>query len=494
MRRLVLLSVGLLELCVAFVLLAIVQHLPSSAEVRGGMERAGKVGIQASNQLHKLQDQLQAFRGRQPELNRMTTQLEKHLQEVGKHLSNPDVEFESLMVVRDTLADAALGMEGLATALDPKLVGQLSTTLGATATYIEDKIVPTATSAADQLEASSTTLKEDAERVSALLRTVAADPESYRQGLNRLNQLDHGVGWVMERSTLERLNQSKDHLGTLQQRLLGAAREVERLAGQTYPVVSFQGLVPTVVYRPLWPEGKTLAEGLFQAGDMIKSVQQSLGWLAERTESYQVFLTELRSGVRQASRLLQETLHRQEEMSPLFRDLPEHAARFAEDLPRIGRELVRVLRDAGRLKEVAEVLRQTKAGIDHALEGWPDIQKRLRQQAQVLRACRERVNRALENKPEYDSALKQASLLLETTATSLPVFTEQVEHDLAEQVESLSGLEKSITEVTATLPDTAHAANRLIQLTRLLLALLSGIFALHAGFLLYESRALREKR
>ncbi len=262
---------------------------------------------------------------------------------------------------------------------------------------------------------------------------------------------------------------------------------MDTLAHQTYPVVSFKELVPVVQHRPLWPEGTTLATGLDQASDLIGQVQRYLGWLAERSEAYQAFLKEARSGVRQSKRLLEAAMTHHLEMGPVFRELPAHAARFAEELPQIGKNLVRVLRDTGRLKEVAGVLRQAKMGLDQVVEGWPDLQKRLAQSVVVLRAVRTQLNYTLDHRGEYEAALEQASVLLKTLATSLPVFTRQLEHDLEEQVQSLSGLDSSISDVTATLPGMARGASRILRLTRLLVALLAGIFALHACYLLYDA-------
>ncbi len=490
MRRVAFLGVGALELCVAGVLLALVRCLPSSGDVQAGLDRAERVGQQAGGQLRKLRGQLDTFRERQPRLNQMTAQLQTHLQKVGKLLGNPQVDFQALEAVRDALADAAMGLEGVGQALDPRAVGQMGTALGATASYLDEKVVPTAGKAADQLELSVQTLKADAERLSQVLRTLATEPDGYQQSLNRLAQLDRGVVWLMDRSTPERLGQWKQHLSSLSDQLADAARQVDALARQTYPTLGFRDLAPVVQYHQLWPQGKTMATGLLQARDMVILLRHYLGWLLDHSESYQSFLKEVRTAVHHSSRFLETAKSQTVEMGPLFRDLPAHAARFAEELPHIGKELVRVLRDAGRLKEVAVVLRQAKTGIDSMVEGWPDLQKRLSQSVVMLRAVHNQLNYTLDHREEYETALKQGSLLLESLATSLPVFTRQLEQDLGEQVQSLSGLESSIGDVTASLPATAHSATRIVQLTRLLLALLAGIFALHASYLLYEAGVL----
>lgn len=490
MRRWAFLSLGLLELLVAFILLALVRHLPSSGDVQGSAVRAEKVGKQTGEELRRLQSQLQTFRDRQPGLNQMTAQLQKNLDKVGKQLSHSHVDFKALESVSDALADAAMGMEGLAQALDPKALSQMVAALGSAATYLDDKVVPTATKAADQLERSTEQLKADAERLSELLRTLAEDPIAYQQALVQLEQADGSLAWLLERSTPERLAQWQDHLGRLRAQLVTASKQVSEISAQTYPVLSFHDLVPTVSYKPLWPEGKSVAHGMVQAGDMMRLIQGYLGWMADRTESYQTFLKEMRSALQQTSRVVDAARIRHAEMGPLFRDLPAHAARFAEELPRIGKELVRVLRDASRLKEVAVVLRQASMSLVRMLEAWPDMQKRLGQSAGVLRAVRKQLNHTLDHRQEYETALNQASVLMDSMATSLPVFTKQLEHDLTEQVESLSGLEKSINEVTATIPPAAQGASHIVQLTRLLLALLAGIFGLHACYLLHEAWTL----
>lgn len=488
MRRLTFLAVGILEFCVAGVLLALVSYLPSSAEVQASMDRAERIGKQAGSQVHKLRGQLDTFRQRQPELSRMTAQLHTQLQQVSKLLSNPQVDFKALEAVRDALADAAMGMQGLGQALDPKAVGQLGAALGTTAAYLEEKVIPTASKTADQLELSVQTLKEDAERLSQVLHSVATNPEAYQMGLNHLGQMDRGVVWLMDQSTPKQLAQWKQHLGSLQDQLTTAARQVEEISAQTYPSLSFSGLVPVVKYHPLWPEGKTVSQGLLQARDMVSLGERYLGWMAEHSESYQGFLKEVRTAVAHSSRFLESAMQQYAEMGPLFRDLPAHAARFAQELPHIGKELVRVLRDASRLKEVAVVLRQARGNLDGMLEGWPDMQKRLGRSVVMLQSVRDQINYTLDHRQDYEAALQQAAVILQTLATSLPDFTNQLEQDLGAQVQSLSGLEQSIGDVTIRMPATARSVNRIVQLTRVLLSLLAGIFALHAGFLLYEAR------
>ena len=72
---------------------------------------------------------------------------------------------------------------------------------------------------------------------------------------------------------------------------------------------------------------------------------------------------------------------------------------------------------------------------------------------------------------------------------ALPVMAEQLEANLQEQELALGNLEHSITEVNATLPEVANTASTILNMTRLLMVLVGGVFALHGAFVVLSARA-----
>src|SRR5205085_5352732 len=119
----------------------------------------------------------------------------------------------------------------------------------------------------------------------------------------------------------------------LETSLTTGAEQVERLTGYTYPSVSFEGVRPVVEQKPFWPEGEKIAAGMRQAAKGVRAAGKELEELGND-------LPRLRSSLAQSRRVAEATrsalgaaLKQQEKVEPLLRDVPEHAARLAEDLP-----------------------------------------------------------------------------------------------------------------------------------------------------------------
>ena len=142
-----------------------------------------------------------------------------------------------------------------------------------------------------------------------------------------------------------------------------------------------------------------------------------------------------------------DTALKQQKGEPLLKDIPEHAARLAEELPQLGGDLAKVLRDTKRLKDIALVLRETQKNLDAAVSQWPEMRKNLSRSADLLRAMQMQVKHALEHRSEYEASLGQTLVLIRTFAGALPVLTEELESELQDQEKSLTDLGTSIDEV-----------------------------------------------
>ncbi len=478
MRRLPYLSAGVLELCAAVVLVALVWELPGPVELRTIFGRAERVGEESSSSVRRLRQQLNSFGERQPEMQKIAGQMQRQLKQVSEHLANQQIDFQAIEAVRDALGDVADGLKGLGEAMDPKTAERLGMALGATGQYLDEKVAPAAARAAEQLEAASEGLRVEAESLSAAFRHAAkgGDPRLAAH----LEDVEDGLAWLARQTTPEGMTQWRRKLDRGAQSVAQAASLTAALSQQTYPSMTFTGLIPTVVEKPIWPEGKATAEKLRQASLLLSGFHDALGSLGPSAAAGGVLLERARQEVARMRRSL--AAEKPGEMA-LLRNLPEQAARLAESLPKLTQGVVRLLRDTDRLKEVAAVLGQARKGIDNMIQTWPDLQRKLGRTVDVLRMTRKHLDDALKHRQEYERSVKGVAVLAETLGSSLPVFTTQLERDLAEQERSLQGLEQSINDASAVLPDCEKHATRLVQLTRLLLSLLALVIGLHALYL-----------
>jgi chromosome segregation ATPase len=488
MAQWILRFLGILELVIAGILLTLVFQLPGSSEIKDRVDRAETVGTRLGQEVKRVRTQLHGFSQRQPEMRQMTRQLEKQLALVSRHLNHQQVDFKTLEALRDALGDTANGVDGISKALDPKVVSQLGDVLHATALYLEEKVVPAAAKAAEQLDQSSEALQKDAERLTLLLRSLRTDRPAIRRTIHQLSNLDQGLDWLETQTKPSRLSVWREQVAGTEKSLTTGAERVEILGRQKIPSFSLLGNGPLFQERPLLPDAARMAKGLRQSAQVLGLVNRYLGSLAEHSSQTESILKELRKGVFSTRQVFETMLHQHAQMEPLVRDMPDNAARLAEQLPQISRGLAQVLREVGRLREVIGTLRQAEKGITNVVNDWPQLQQRLGRSVIILRTARSQINYALDHRDEYQLALEQVALLAKTIATSLPVLTSQVEADLAEQDQSLDGLQTSIEDVTRLLPATGRTANRVVQLSRLLLGLLAGVFGLHAIYLLTAGR------
>src|SRR5262249_34213968 len=242
--------------------------------------------------------------------------------------------------------------------------------------------------------------------------------------------------------------------------LTAGSEQVERLSSYTYPVVTFKGAKPEVSQRPFWPDGGKIAEGMRKA---------ALGAVAAGKEMDQLAmdLPEIRDSLLESCHLVDKVrdalalaLESQDKIEPLLKEVPNHAARLAEDLPKLSTDLSRMLRDTQRLKEVATALLQAQKGIDAAVAGWPELRTTLSRLAVVLRATHNQLDQAMQHRHEYEAAMQQTVQVADTFATLLPLITDQLDGRLGEEERTLTELADGLDEVGAALPNCAQTTVR----------------------------------
>src|SRR5262245_25088189 len=365
MRRGLFLTLGLLELAVAGVLVVFSFQLPTDADVRqsfGGLER---VSAHTGHEVRLLRDQVHELR--QPEIHQLSGRLQTPMRKVTGSLRGPTIGYDTVRTMSDALGDVAAGLDGMANTLDPTAIGKLGEGLGQVATYLDEQVAPTAARTADQLDESTGLLREDATRLAALLRDAPLDLKAAREIHDGLARFSEGLDKIGNALKLQRFDTMREGVKGLETSLTTGAEQVERVAGYTYPVVQFNGVKPMVSQKPFWPEGGKIAEGMRQAADGVSAAGKEMDGLATDLPKLRASLEESKKVADRSREALANALQQQDKVEPLLKNVPEHATRLAESLPKVGADLSRILRDTEKLKDVASSLRQAQKGIDSAL-------------------------------------------------------------------------------------------------------------------------------
>src|SRR5438270_9525466 len=137
MRRAVFLALGVLELAVAGILLAVGLLLPASADVRQNFDRAERATASARRQVVSVREQVQTVRD--PRVQRFLRDLEPHLPGLKRRLQG-DLNFATVGEAAQSLGSLADAMEGWAQSLDPALVRNLSDGAARLASFLDDGV------------------------------------------------------------------------------------------------------------------------------------------------------------------------------------------------------------------------------------------------------------------------------------------------------------------------------------------------------------------
>jgi methyl-accepting chemotaxis protein len=358
----------------------------------------------------------------------------------------------------------------------------------AAADFLEKQVGPAAAKAADDLEKTTGSLRDDAQRLSTLLRTAPPDFKAARDIHDGLRTFDQGLERMHQLLKAERLDTMREGFKGLEQSLNTGAEQVQRLSNYTYPVVRFNGWSPSVEQRAFWPEGGEIADGMRKAAKGATAANEELQLLAKDLPKLRQALQESRKAAGSTREALAAALQQQDKIEGLLKSVPEYAANLTEQLPQLADALSKVLRDTSRLKEIGKLLRQTQKGIGNAVERWPQLRKNLGRSSVLLRNTQNQLDYVLTHRDEYEASLQHTLLLSRTISASLPLVTEQLEMELGDQENALTNLDDSINEVRDSIPPFARGASNILQTTRLLLLLLAVIFGLHGGYLIAGSR------
>lgn len=484
MRRPFLTLLGSLELLVAGILVYITWSLPRPSEVGQGFDRVEATTRSASRQVGTMRRQ--AAEVRRPEINRFAGQLERQTETITSTVKKQNVDYETIVQMRDSLRDVATGLDGVSETLDPEKFNKLGDGLGATADYIDKTMVPSTGKAADHIDQLAANLGKDADDLSKLLREAPPDLKVARDIHDSLGKFDLGLEKMLQLLELKRIDAIREGFSGLETSLSTTAGQVEKLSGYRYPSVRISGLKVEVEERPFWPNGDKIADGLRKATEGVRAAQKELDGLVTDLPQLRKSLEESRKVVAQTRSALGQTLKQQDKLEPLLRDIPTRTAKIADDLPRLLKEFSKVLRETRQLREVANALRQAQRGIDTAAERWPDLRVSLKRTADLLRTSSQQLDHVVKHRTEYEQALQQNTELAEDIAHTVPLFTRQLTTQLEEQERSLGDLETSLDEVGDTIPPFKKNAMDVLAAGRLLAGLFAAIVGLHGVYTLRD--------
>jgi hypothetical protein len=490
MRRVLLLCVGVMEFVVALALLSVAWQLPGAQPVGDAFRRAERVSRQTSGLVGRLRGQLYDLKQKRPELVMLSRQLKTQMDVVLAQVKEQRVDFNIGGNLDEALGHVARGLDGIGETFDPESLRKIGQGLNGAADFLDAKLAPAASQAALQLERSADTLKADAVRLRDLARS-APDLTAARQIHDGLAKLTEALDKSAPLARAENAAAMRDGFKGLETALNAGADEVKKLAESQYPVFSLIGMTPKIEAKPYWPEGTKIAEGMRKAGAGAAAAAREMSALVQDLPRIQKALEATRQTAEGTRLALAEALKRQLKTDPLLKDLPEHAARLAEELPELSAGLARVLRDTGKLKDAAAVLRQVKMTLDEAARRWPDLRANLARASELLRTAQTQLKKVLMNRGDYERSLDEAVRQAAAFSSDLPRLTDSLGRELDDQERSLGELQISLGEVSDTLPAAGAGLTRLMQTIRLLLVLGALVFLLHGAALVVGDRGGR---
>jgi hypothetical protein len=473
---------GLIEVGLAVVLFLLGLALPARDDVRRGFDGARRATSAAGGQVQSLRDQVAELR--RSRLRQSADRLGVATRTISTALRATRLDFDSVRTIRDVTGRAAEGLDGIAGALDPGVLEGLGNGLGATADYLDREVVPAATRAADGLDASSGRLQAGVRQFARLVRQSPPDLKPLREVHDGLARFDEGLGSLQATLDPRRLAALRQAIEGAEGVVDEAARLAERAAGYSYPVVTLDGLKPRVSSRPFWPRGAEVGADMRKVAGGVIALEKEIGALADELPRIQVAVAEGRKSIAATRTTLAGALGRQTEVERLLAEMPEQAARLAEELPRLTGELSRAIRGAERLREVAVALRRTRTGLDLAQAKWPAVREGIAGSAALIRASRDQMDQALEHRREYEAAWAQIEGLAGDFAELLPALTEGLDTRLDREDRTLAEMAGGLEQASRALPAYAEAIGRCSAIGRLLAWLVATITGLHGSALL----------
>jgi hypothetical protein len=170
MRRVLLISLCVLEVGIAGLLLRLAAQLPERSSVEKTFAKAQDVTEHAGQGVQRIRNQMSLLR--RPELEKMALDLQEQMKKVTPLLRDRRLDFNIIAAMRDGIGGISEGLM-LARTLDAAYLDQLGDALGTKADFLENELLPAVEAANKQFDKSAAGLAKNAEAAASLLQELA---------------------------------------------------------------------------------------------------------------------------------------------------------------------------------------------------------------------------------------------------------------------------------------------------------------------------------
>jgi ABC-type transporter Mla subunit MlaD len=484
MRRYFLFSLGAIESAIAVALVIVAFKLPTRQDISANFARVEKVTDGSEKQVRLMREQVSDLR--QQDLPAKAEQLRLHTRTAADTASRQQVDFKTVEAIARALADVSKGLNTWADTVDAERLRQVSSGLGEAGTFLETGVADPSEKSAKELEIAFAGLEKDAKRLSQLLKQAPPDLKAAKTIHDGLGSFDTGLEKLAELVKPDRIAAMREGLSGMETSLSSTADQVDKVSALSYPIITINGLKPSIESKPFWPDGPKVAEGLRKATKGVQAANKQMADMDKHLPELQKALVESRKSVAQTRETLGLALKNQAETEKLLKSVPEQTAALAEALPAMGNTLTKALRETKKLRELAAGLKATRTMLDETLSAWPEVAKSLKKSAEVLDQARMQLDVATANRVEYEKAMESSSQIARSLADIMPAFTDQLDSRLGQQESSLEQMETGLSEVNQSLPVMEEKTADLIQMVKWLLYLVGALVTLHAAYVVAD--------
>lgn len=488
MKRWLFPTLGLLELLGAAALCWMASQLPGGQEVRAGFERARAATGTAAAHVANLRGEVKRLRD--PSLGRVAEQLVEASRAVADASRQRTLDFATIQALRDATQQAGTGIGRLAAGVDPASVEKVADGLTASATLLEERVVPAATRAAEALENSSRGMQATASEFARVVRAAPLDLAPLADLNDGLGRFDEGLASVHATLDPRRLRSMREATEGAAGVATEGARLAERAAGVRYPVVRFQGLQPVVRSQPFWPEGAELSADLRKVASGVSAMSRELTSLGDELPRIQGAVAASRKAIESTRKVLATALANRTAAETVLKELPAQATRLAAELPRVTGELSRGLEATHSLHDLALALREAANGLRALSADWPQLREGLKGSAALLQVTSGELDDVLRNREAYEASRARLASVSNALSVAVAASGAGLDDQVDRSERLLNEFGASLREVEATLPGWGGLASRMVRSMRLFVLLFAAIVALHGTSLLASESPL----
>ena len=491
MRKILFVTFGLIELALAGVLVLVSQRLPSQERVEDSTKAVQQVLKQTGEQVGFAKTEIEGLRD--PNVQQSLAKIQKDLPKITEMLRNQNLSYDSLRQMKMALGNVRIGAGNLAKTLDPKDAQKLSLGLKTTADYFEKEVGPAASNAAQRLEKSTTLLAADAKALAQVLKGATPDLQSAQDIHDSLGKLSQGLSKVSAMIDPAQLKTMREGFSGIEESLSLGSQQVSRLAGYSYPVVTFDGIVPEISQRAFWPQGKQIAASLAKGAKGISAAGKQMDRLNREMPQITKSILESQNAAKKTQAMLAHALKNRAKLEKVLKEIPQTSMRLAKEMPMLSQDLAKMLRETQKRSSLGKSLREAQKRVDLAVQSWPTLKTALDSSVDALAAMEKQLDLALNNESNHKLALRQTLELTEALGRMLPAVSSKYDQRLHQRAESLGQMQTTLKKAENQIPALSEGVVDMMSMIRWALWLFAGIVALHGLCTFTLARSPTEK-